>query len=1855
MPAGTTSLVASLYVDEPNLTATGTVTDAASLYIAGAATEGSSGNYALWVDSGATQLDGALTLGTTGTDGNLTIYSEQGSTDYSVVLQPNSSMTQTTTYTLPADDGSSNQVLASDGSGNLSWINVSAGAGNSWSTTGSSPDVTYLTDLTSDFALGAIGTTAPLYFDESASALTLNPYGTGTGNVGEIRMTELIANGTNYTGFKAPDTLGADYIYTLPTDDGEADQVLASNGSGNLDWIDISAGAGGLWIDGGDYVYIAGTYASYIGNTAADGANKLAGAFFEDDASLVLGSTNDFTLAYDATTDNRLELSANNQEFSIDLGNQDLVLAGSAEGTAALTLTAGDLTVTDGDLTISSGETSFATNSTADTSKALTVSHSGNITGTGYGIYSTVTGTSTANIAGYFNSSGATSNYGLLADAATGDIVGSAANAGDLLLISTTDSTKGDIQFHSSSYYVNSSGQMILNTDETLNGIDVNSGAISDVTQLTLNNNDPSIIFDVTTATDTDFWLGVQDDAGGDDDDKFMIGDGATPGTNSFLTIDTSGQVGIGTTSPTTDLQISDGSSVNMWLDPQAASHSNPFFAMNNVSSNRLQMFFHDGASTNNWARGFVLQSYVAGRGMTFAIPNSSDFRITASNTGNSATTDPIVFLVNNSGDVGIGNSSPSYRLDVNSSTTDEVARFLSSDDLAQILISDDDTTGYLAAKDSTLSIGLTSGLSTSNINIDTSGNVGIGTTAPSQELTVYNDTVIGGSTSLTETLDNSGFSLGGDDLFVAGTAGIEGDVYTDGSFIAGSTLTLNDAYIRDSADLNLQADGDTDDYIILDTTSNEAAILFENATKAYTNDPGIKINGTTGKLEYRDEDESTWTAIDTVIPFTNSASPDVTYLTDTTEYLGIGLTSPGYSLEVNHATDDILAEFESGDALAGIQITDSSDTAYLLTQDATLSLGMTNSLSSSNLNIDSSGQVGIGVTNPLSTLNVYSASGSDVTFSLDDGDVANPFTTIANYTANQFFVVDPLSSTDGGAKVTGASDGDAIGLKLRGLIGSDTVSNHIPAVQILGGRHDGAGDIQGLATGDIIFQVTENGGDGSFFNIQGNGDVGIGTTNPTTPLHVYDSDGGHAVKLDVGSGNAWLEFSEAGTQRWVMGNNSTQSDRFYVLDQDNNQGVYMAQNTTAWVANSDSRLKENISTENNILDKVSQMRAVSYNFIGNNPSKKEIGVIAQEIEPYFPEVVDTDAEYWGVSYSRLGAIALGGLKEQYELFQDQQNQVNILSTDLNSQLSTHDTQLSDIANQLVTQDERLTTNESLITTLETNLSAIEEELTTNRLAIGTTASSELAMAVEQANIDTAIALLSNSDASASADVLELQVGATIAGLDNAFVTFKNGLGDVIGKITGNETGGVTYSTSGADFAEYFPKVNPDEKLEPGDIVCLHSLGGIKKCGNSSLSGEANIIGVVSEHAGFVGNSEHADNPNYALVGILGQLPVKISTDANIQPGDAITIGSDGKAIKATSAGYIVGKALEKPLLSGSAEDGDQIFSPKGESTVLTYINPSYYIGDLTANGTLTSSHDFSSPPDGEELESESLQSEDARGEADLFTRLENSLKTSLGESVDENKISDLETELSELKEQIAMITEKITEETELPDNRMLIGDTVVEVDAYGEVLGTSSTDQPSLDLEDLPADRQGKFEFFETLAEKNQIGETESAINETETLELNSESNITLLAELFKIDEDGNIAVAGNLDVEGSVSTQKLQISESSPEPSPDLEGKTENTSLGSATLAAGETSVLVKTTALSENSKIFTSLTSESGNQSLIVKIHDDSSFKVSIENKHSENITFDWWIVDAIKKTNKTLEEGLRLASPSAGINY
>jgi len=67
---------------------------------------------------------------------------------------------------------------------------------------------------------------------------------------------------------------------------------------------------------------------------------------------------------------------------------------------------------------------------------------------------------------------------------------------------------------------------------------------------------------------------------------------------------------------------------------------------------------------------------------------------------------------------IGIGTTSPLFKLHVDSGTSDFPAYFKSSDNKAAILISDDDTNTYVSAENSKSSIGANPGVHANNLNI---------------------------------------------------------------------------------------------------------------------------------------------------------------------------------------------------------------------------------------------------------------------------------------------------------------------------------------------------------------------------------------------------------------------------------------------------------------------------------------------------------------------------------------------------------------------------------------------------------------------------------------------------------------------------------------------------------------------------------------------------------------------------------------------------------------------------------------------------------------------------------------------------------------------------------------------------------------------------------------------------------------------------------------------------------------------------------------------------------------------------------------------------------------------------------
>jgi len=205
-----------------------------------------------------------------------------------------------------------------------------------------------------------------------------------------------------------------------------------------------------------------------------------------------------------------------------------------------------------------------------------------------------------------------------------------------------------------------------------------------------------------------------------------------------------------------------------------------------------------------------------------------------------------------------------------------------------------------------------------------------------------------------------------------------------------------------------------------------------------------------------------------------------------------------------------------------------------------------------------------------------------------------------------------------------------------------------------------------------------------------------------------------------------------------------------------------------------------------------------------------------------------------------------------------------------------------------------------------------------------------------------ATALIENADSGSSNVVLDLKDGALTPGQDNRFINFLDGNGDILGKIKGNgSSNSLTYDTNGGDFAEYFKKDNPDEVFGPGDLICSGQNGGATKCSAQNST----ILGVYSTDAGFVGTGLHEDDPSYVLVGLIGQLPVTVSTEnGNIHPGDMITVSNlTGIGQKTTQAGQVIGVALAE-------------YDNNSPGTIPVRVNVSWYDpqADINASGNLT-------------------------------------------------------------------------------------------------------------------------------------------------------------------------------------------------------------------------------------------------------------------------------------------------------------
>jgi hypothetical protein len=307
------------------------------------------------------------------------------------------------------------------------------------------------------------------------------------------------------------------------------------------------------------------------------------------------------------------------------------------------------------------------------------------------------------------------------------------------------------------------------------------------------------------------------------------------------------------------------------------------------------------------------------------------------------------------------------------------------------------------------------------------------------------------------------------------------------------------------------------------------------------------------------------------------------------------------------------------------------------------------------------------------------------------------------------------LKRADGTTNLLTATDSaDGLTLKL-GYTGLGTTSNW---VSLYGTGNDGAGlqinSGQTAAVGQIVFSneakarwqiqrdpsVTEAGSNaGSDFKISAYNDAGnavlstpltisratgittltglvvtntakIGASGaPDSRLHVYENTAvnvANGVTIEqAGTGDAAAAFLLTGVQRWSIGIDNSDSDKFKIgtgelgsadkVTLDTSGNLTATGNITAYY--SDERLKTRLGNIENAIEKVKTLSG--FYFAPNDTAmalgyqkKVDVGVSAQEVKAILPEVIapaPIDPQYMTVRYEKLIPLLIEAIKEQQE------------------------------------------------------------------------------------------------------------------------------------------------------------------------------------------------------------------------------------------------------------------------------------------------------------------------------------------------------------------------------------------------------------------------------------------------------------------------------------------------------------------------------------------------------------------------------------------------------------------------------
>ncbi len=151
-------------------------------------------------------------------------------------------------------------------------------------------------------------------------------------------------------------------------------------------------------------------------------------------------------------------------------------------------------------------------------------------------------------------------------------------------------------------------------------------------------------------------------------------------------------------------------------------------------------------------------------------------------------------------------------------------------------------------------------------------------------------------------------------------------------------------------------------------------------------------------------------------------------------------------------------------------------------------------------------------------------------------------------------------------------------------------------------------------------------------------GNVGIGITTFGAKLYVQNTGTNQDTIVATTDVTSRAALSAASSV------SSAYAGYFYVSG---GSTCYIGNGSVGWACSSDIRKKKNVLTLVGALDKVEQLRGVSFRWKNSSDDGVKLGVIAQEVQKVFPQAVNVDNDgFLSVDYDALIGPMIEAVKE---------------------------------------------------------------------------------------------------------------------------------------------------------------------------------------------------------------------------------------------------------------------------------------------------------------------------------------------------------------------------------------------------------------------------------------------------------------------------------------------------------------------------------------------------------------------------------------------------------------------------------